>query len=53
MEVVAELFATGARTPPALYGWEEELLASCLQRQTIKRLRSSNVHYLSSPDLKC
>lgn len=53
MEVVAELLTAGVCTPPAFYGWEEELIANWLKRQTTRRLSSSNVHYLSSPDLKC
>lgn len=53
MEVVAELLRAGVCTPPAFYGWEEELIANWLKRQTIRRPSSSNVHYLSSPGLKC
>lgn len=32
MTVVAELLTTGAHMTPAFYGWEEEMLASWLQR---------------------
>ena len=38
---------------PCFYRWEDKLLASWLQRQTLRRLWSSSVHYLSSPVLKC